>query len=169
MIRRALIYLVGAVLLAAAAVVVIGSLLPQAHRATGTAAIAAPPGPVFEVISDVARYPEWRDDLSTVEVLTREPLRWREQSGGDAITFEVVETLPPERIRVRIVDPDLPFGGSWTYALVPEGSGTRITIVEDGEVYNPVFRFISRFVIGHTATIDRFLANLQKMFVPRPV
>ena len=169
MIRRGITYLVSAMILAVVAVVVIGYLLPQEHRATGSARIAAPPGRVFEVITDVVRYPEWRDDVSAVEILGREPLRWRERSGGDAITFEVVESVPPERIRVRIVDPDLPFGGSWTYALVPDREGTRITIVEDGEVYNPVFRFISRFVIGHTATIDRFMANLEKKLLPRPV
>jgi uncharacterized membrane protein len=164
MIRRGITYLVSVMILAVAAVVVIGYLLPQEHRAMGSATIASPPGRVFEVISDVARYPEWRDDVSAVEILAREPLRWRERSGGDALTFEVVESRPPERIRVRIADPDLPFAGTWTYALVPDAGGTRITIVEDGEVYNPVFRFISRFVIGHTATIDRFLANLQATF-----
>lgn len=161
MVRRGITYLVSALILAVVAIVVVGYLLPQEHRATGSATIAAPPARVFEVISDVERYPEWRDDVSAVEVLDRKPLQWQERWGGDALTLEVVESIPPERIRVRIADPDLPFAGTWTYALVPDGGGTRITIVEDGAVYNPVFRFVSRFFIGQSATIDRFLANLQ--------
>jgi hypothetical protein len=30
-------------------------------------------------------------------------------------------------------------------------------ITEDGEVYNPVFRFVSKFVMGQTATLDAYL------------
>lgn len=39
------------------------------------------------------------------------------------------------------------------YRLVPDGAGTRVTITENGEVYNPLFRFVSRFLMGHTSTI----------------
>ena len=41
------------------------------------------------------------------------------------------------------------------------------TITEDGEVYNLIFRFMSRFVFGHTATMDAFLKNLERR--PAPV
>jgi hypothetical protein len=37
-----------------------------------------------------------------------------------------------------------------------------LRITEDGEVYNPVFRFVSRFVMGHTATMDKYLADVGK-------
>ena len=35
-------------------------------------------------------------------------------------------------------------------------------ITEDGEVYNPVFRFVSRAVMGHTAMLDAYLKALGK-------
>jgi uncharacterized membrane protein len=162
MIRRTVKYVVGALALAVAAVLLIGALLPQAHEASSSARFGSPPERVFAALVDVERYPEWRDDVTAVEVLGRDPLRWRERSGGDTITFEVVERSPPARLRVRIADADLPFGGSWTYSLEPESGGTRLTIVEQGEVYNPVFRFVSRFVIGHTATIERVMSDIRK-------
>jgi hypothetical protein len=62
----------------------------------------------------------------------------------------------------RIADPSLPFGGRWIYDLASDGSGTALTITEEGEVYNPVFRFVSRFIMGHTRTIDRYIADLQR-------
>ena len=86
--------------------------------------------------------------------------RWREHGDNGTITFEIVEARPPARLVRRIADPSLPFGGTWTYELTPHASGTRLTITEAGEVYNPVFRFMSRFVFGHTATMDRFLTDL---------
>jgi hypothetical protein len=64
-------------------------------------------------------------------------------------------------MKVKIADPDLPFGGTWTYTLTPAGTGTRLQITEEGAVHNVLFRFVSRFVIGHTASIDRYLADLQ--------
>ena len=142
-------------------VAAVGFMLPQDHVASREAVLTAPAAAVFETISDVGRYPEWRKDLSSVEVLASNPLKWREHAGGDAITFEVVESKPQERLQVRIADAELPFGGTWTYELRVEGSTTRLRITERGEVYNPVFRFMSRFVFGHTATLDAYLSDLE--------
>jgi hypothetical protein len=73
----------------------------------------------------------------------------------------VTERQPPRRLVTRIADQSLPFGGTWTYELTPAGSGTRLTITEHGTVFNPVFRFMSRFVFGHAATIERFLKDIR--------
>jgi len=62
----------------------------------------------------------------------------------------------------RIADDSLPFGGSWTYELFPSGEGTEVRITERGEVRNPIFRALSTFVFGHTVTLDRYLADLQR-------
>ncbi len=161
MIRRTVAFTVAALIAIILVVIGVGYALPQDHVAAATATFAAPVDRVFSAIVDVDAYPTWRDDVTRVEVLGRDPLRWREHSDGDAITFEVVERTAPTTLRVRVADPDLPFGGTWTYDLRPEGSGTRLTITENGEVYNPIFRFMSRFVFGHRATIDAFLAGLQ--------
>ena len=65
----------------------------------------------------------------------------------------------------RIEDTNLPFGGSWTYELAPVGdSETTLRITEDGEVYNPIFRFVSRFVMGHDATIRQYLSAVGTRF-----
>lgn len=114
----------------------IGWLLPVGHQATGSAVIEAPPAEVFAAIQNV------------------------ERSGP--ITFRVEQADAPTFLRTRIVDPDESFGGTWTYVLVPDAGGTRVTITEDGEVYNPIFRFLSRFVFSQTATIETYLADLRQ-------
>jgi hypothetical protein len=158
--RRAVLYVPGGVVLIAILVTAVGYALPQDHVAIENALLPAKPQELFERIIDVRRYPDWRRDVSTVELVSGEPLRWRERSGGDTITYEVVERTSPTRLVVRIADPDLPFGGTWTYDLRAEGEGTRLTITERGEVYNPVFRFMSRFVFGHSASIEQTLEAL---------
>jgi hypothetical protein len=142
-------------------VVLVGYALPVSHVAARDATLPAPPARVFAALTDVDAFPRWRSDVERVEVLSRDPpVTWREH-GSDAITFEEVERAAPRRLVTRIADPSLPFGGTWTYELAPDGAGTRLTITERGEVYNPVFRFLSRFVFGHTATIEQYLADLR--------
>jgi uncharacterized protein YndB with AHSA1/START domain len=85
---------------------------------------------------------------------------FREHQGNEAVTYRVEKIDAPRVLVTRIADTNLPWGGSWTYELTPAGEGTLLTITERGEVYNPIFRFMSRFVFSHTATIDTYLRAL---------
>ena len=161
MLRKLLIAL-GILVALVGLVTLIGYSLPVAHTASRTASLTQPADRVYVALTDVQSYPQWRSDVKSVEDLAASPRRWREHGSNGDLTFEVVEANPPGRLVTRIADRDLPFGGTWTYELTPEGDGTRLTITEDGEVYNPIFRFMSRFVFGHTATMDQFLSDLKK-------
>ena len=89
---------------------------------------------------------------------------YRETGGDGAILYVVEEEIPSRRLVTRIADRSLPFGGAWTFDLLPNASGTILRITEDGEVYNPVYRFMSAFVFGHHATIDTYLTDLGSKF-----
>ena len=45
-----------------------------------------------------------------------------------------------------------------------QGNTTRVTITEHGEVYNPIFRFISKYIMGHNGTMDAYLTALGMKF-----
>ena len=142
-------------------IALIGATLPQNHIASRSARLSAPPDTIWSLITDVARYPSWRKDVTSVELVGGKPLlTWREVAGGDRLTFEATTSEPDSHFVAHIADRGLPFGGSWDYRIAPEGTGTRVTITENGEVYNPIFRFISTYVMGQTATIDKYLAAL---------
>lgn len=151
-----------AVALVVGVVALVGFALPRDHVASRTVVLNRPAADVWQAITAVDRFPEWRPSVSRVDVLGPHPLRWRETSGGDTLTLEIVESKPPRRLVSEIADRDLPFGGRWIYELEPAGAGTELTITEEGQVYNPIFRFVSRFITGHTATIETYLADLQK-------
>lgn len=144
-----------------ALVVAIGYSLPVSHVATRSRDVPTSPAHTLARLTDLDAFPRWRSDVKSVEIVSRTPLRWREHGSNGDILFERTDTTP-DRIVTRIADPSLPFGGTWTYALSPSPRGTLVTITERGEVYNPIFRFASRFVFGHTATIDRFLEDLAR-------
>lgn len=148
-----------AVVMIPAIVVLIGAMLPKEHVASRSILLHASPSEVFSLIAGPS---DWRG--LKYEVLTETPLKWRETDSSGAITYERVETIVPKRIVNRIADPKLPFGGSWTYEMAPSGNGTELTITENGVVYNPLFRFVSRFILGHSATIDKYQRDLAARF-----
>lgn len=152
----------GVLVLVIAAAAGVGAALPTAHVATRSARLSVSPEKLWAMVTDVSSYPSWRGDVDSVERLEAPGLKWREISGRDRITFESTILDAPSHFRTHIADKGLPFGGSWDYRIEPSGSGSTITITENGEVYNPIFRFVSRYVMGHTATIDRYMSALAR-------
>ncbi len=145
-------------------IALVGWLLPVGHVASRTMHVRRSPVAVFERVSDVATYPAWRSGVARVEIL--EPasglVRFREYSGnGDGLTMEIVESVVPAKLVTRIADPSQPFGGTWTFEIGAAADGAVIIITERGEVYNPIFRFVARFVLGHHRTLDQYLADLR--------
>ena len=165
MIRWAL-WIAGGLAALVAVVGLVGWLLPVAHVASRTTTLPASPTAVFATISDVGNYPQWWSEVARIEMLPSSSgrIRFREHMSTGPVIMEVEDALPPVRFVTRIADPDQPFGGTWTFELAADGSGTRVTLTEHGEVYNPIFRFVSRFVFGHTGTIESCLRALEARF-----
>ena len=144
-------------------IVLIGWRLPVAHVATSSVHLNASPDSVFALISTPENYPAWRSDVKKVDLLTEQGVtRFREDGSNGPILLEITERVPPRRFVTRIADKKLPFGGRWIYEITPKGTGSELRITEEGEVYNPLFRFVSRFVMGHTKTIDGYLEAVKK-------
>lgn len=153
---------IGSVVLLVLAVIAIGILLPKHHVATRSAKFRARPEQLFALI---AGPPTWRPDVKHYELIPNPggPEMWREtNSQGETIAYQVVERNAPTLLKTRITTPNLPYSGSWSFALHDDGGSTTVRITEEGDVYNPVFRFVSQFVIGHTSSINAYLANLAK-------
>jgi hypothetical protein len=147
-----------------AVVVGVGLLLPEKHRASESARFRASPERLWETITDFKAYPTWRGGVSAVEHLpdmNGHPV-WKETDAhGEGIPYETVESVPNQRLVRRIADSNLPFGGTWEFVLETAPEGTTLTITENGEVYNPVFRFVSKLIIGHNKNIHGYLNDLQ--------
>jgi uncharacterized protein YndB with AHSA1/START domain len=148
-------------------VALVGSRLPVAHVASRSVVVPAPTDVVFNTMTDFASAPSWRSGLKTVSVTTDATTgrqRVTEESSNGTMTIEVEQVVPPTRLVTRIVGEGLPYGGAWAHALEAQGNTTRVTITEHGEVYNPIFRFVSKYFMGHASTIDTYLTDLGKKF-----
>jgi hypothetical protein len=122
-------------------IALVGYFLPMSHEASRSADFNKPPEVVFALISDLNNYSTW----------------WPENETD----VEVVESIPPTKFVTRIVG-ETDFGGTWTMQIEPTSVGSRLTITERGEVYNPMFRTLATFVFGHTSTMESCLAAAQK-------
>lgn len=144
-----------------AIVLVIGLLLPKQHVASRSSHFSTSPSLIWAIVDGP---PDWRSDIKSYEILPPVDGRrtWKEvDAHGDSIMYEVVESTSERKLVTRIADETLPFGGTWTYEFAPDAGGVTLTITERGEVYNPIFRFVSRFVFGHTAQLDKYLTSLK--------
>ena len=159
-----IVYTVVAMIVLAGILALVGMLLPKEHRASRTVVYSATPDAVFAAITDFERFPEWRSDVKTVEILSNDGgfTRFREVGKNGAVIYRVEAREPGSKLVTRIDDPSLPFGGSWTLLVRPVAGGTELTITEDGEIYNPMFRVMSKLVFSPYATIDTYQSDLRK-------
>ena len=126
----------GGLVVLVAGIAAIGSMLPRNHKASRTLRLKRSPAEVWPVVIQAT-------EASDVPV-------------------DVLERHPPHRLVTRVTEKEKNFGGTWTIAIAPTPSGADVTITEDGWVANPIFRFVSRFVIGHHATMDALLKQVAK-------
>ena len=163
MIRWALIAF-GTLVLVVAIVAVVGWMLPTGHHAERRVVLQAAPDRVFGVITDVGQAASWRSDLERVEGISGQGvgMTFTEVGSNGSVPYRVEAYEPGRRFKSRIDSRSLPYGGSWTFDLAAVDGGTALTIAEDGEVYNPIFRFMSRFVFSPTASIERYQKDLEK-------
>ena len=161
-------YIAAVLVLLIVGVVVIGALLPKHHVASRSAVFRTRAPQLFALIAGAQ---EWRSDVKTCEVFGKDGRTFQRETSqhGQTVVYELQGSQPPNRIERRIATENLPYAGMWTFDLEPEsvnglapGQATRVRITEDGEVYNPVFRFVSKFIMGQTAMQDAYLKSMGK-------
>jgi hypothetical protein len=158
--------IIAGVALLAGVIALIGSRLPRGHVASRSVVLKQSPEKVYAVVRDFGSAPSWRSDVKRIELEPQSggPLHFREVGKNGTVNYELAEDVPAQRMVTRILDTDLGYSGKWTYVFAAENGGTRVTIAEDGEVSNVLFRFMSRYVFGQTATLDAYLTSLAKRF-----
>ena len=116
-----------------------GTTLPVAHVATRSKRIPGRPAVVWGLINDPIATKGW----------------------AGAATTEIVEQDEPRVLVTKIVG-ESAYGGTWTFEIAPDGhDASTVTITERGEVYNPAFRMLSRYVFGQTRSLETYLVKLE--------
>ena len=139
-----------------------GLATPRQHMVGRTIVLRAAPERVWALVRAVKEYPNWREEIMSVEEMVGNDPRpaWTEIGRQKSLSYIAITDEPPSRFTARILDDDVGYSGEWQYVITPSAHGTRLTITEHGEVGNLMFRFISAHLIGHTRTVDAFLRDV---------
>jgi len=135
-------FAVAAVVTLVAIVAIVGTQLPRDHVASRTLRVRQPPEEVWPVVTRLM--------------------------AASSVPTDILEQDPPRRLVSRVKETEKMFGGTWTVVSSPASGGSTLTITEDGWVANPMFRFVSRFVIGHHSTMDGILKGVAQELGEEP-
>ncbi len=134
--------IVGGLVVLLAGIAAIGATLPRTHKASRTLRVNRGPAEVWPVL------------LSATQ--------------ASSTPVDVLESVPPHRLVTRVTAKETNFGGTWTIAIAAVPAGSSVTITEDGWVANPIFRVVSRLIIGHHATMDALLKQVAAALNEEP-
>ena len=125
-----------------AIVAIAGTQLPRDHVASRTPRLRRTPEEVWPIVTRLM--------------------------AASSVPTDILEQDPPRRLVSRVKETEKMFGGTWTVVSSPDSGGSTVTITEDGWVANPIFRFVSRFVVGHHSTMDGILKGVAKELGEEP-
>ena len=169
--KRILLIVVGLVVALILAVLVIGFLTPEEHHASRMIRTKQAPQAIWDAINNHADEPKWRGDISSVASAGErngKPVWQENYKDGNTLQLATTESTPPTRM-VREIAEEGPFSGRWEIDIKPTSEGSDVRITEIGKVPNPIFRFVSKYVFGHTTQMEKYLTNLAKKFGEQPV
>jgi carbon monoxide dehydrogenase subunit G len=102
-------------------------------RAELTIEIARSPEEVFAYLTDVANLAAWQSGVKSAELRDGKIEETRSFLGRDMhTTLEIVESEEPRLFVLKALNSPVPF--TVRHELEPEGDGTRLTVVAEGDV-----------------------------------
>lgn len=163
---RIAVYVAVVLIVLAALLLIVGLLLPTTHVVVVESRYRASASDIYATINDVGTAGTWRSGLEQVQVLSGpgEPLKWREVADWGTLTFVQEINEPDRRIVSRILDEGQGFGGTWTFDITAAPAATVLRITERGEITNPLYRFMSRFVFGYYRGLETYARDLGQRF-----
>lgn len=162
---KAALRFLGVCAVAVAVMYMIGAGLSPRHVVTRRRSFAAPPERVWSALLSIRQLPMDRSDLRAVDqgTATRPPDAI--EVVGTPVKIEMEVFRPPRSLVVKTVDPDVSYGGTWTFEIELESAQiTKLTVTEEAEVRGRLLRFAVRtFGLDETLIDGIFRAVRRKL------
>ena len=154
-------------LIATAAVMVLGSRLPAVETLSVSSQVHASPDRIWPLLSIATAQPQWRSDVAAVELLPDNdglPC-WSERHDRMLIPICTVAREAPRRLTLRIADSRLAFQGERSFTLVAnlvDPSATLVNVSETISIAPPMVRFYEHYVFSEQSRLEQLLADLEQ-------
>ncbi len=141
-------------------VYVIGMLMEVTHKATAQRKFKVSANQIWLILTDFKDYKSWRSGIKELRV--DGDRQWTEtNSYGDNVSYALEIIAENQSMKTQILNKDLPYGGYWEFTLSSDPGGCVLSITENGEVYNPFFRFMSKYIFGHDTSLKTYMKDLE--------
>lgn len=142
----------------------VGLLRPRLHTVRSRLRLASTLEPVWEIVADHEQWADWQPGLKRVELLpeTEGMTTLIAEGSWGEMPMRIEACEPPHRL-VTFVDGGT-YSGRWIWELeaAPDG-GTVVTLTEEGEVRNPLFRTATMFHDNHKSMLRALRALATRM------
>lgn len=99
---------------------------------------------VWDVLTDVEKYPQSKIDIERVEIMERRfnlISEWKEVvSAMESREYEIIERDTPKLLILKMKNTRTGTEGVWTYKLFQEGDKTKLFITEESTTENIIWR-----------------------------
>jgi uncharacterized membrane protein len=145
-----------------------GNLRDMADATSSSITIAAPPEQVMAVIADFAAYPEWADQINTVEVLSpgadgrAQRVRFTMDAGAikDSYTLDYTWASDGRSVSWTLVKGQIQKAQDGSYALSARGDATTVTYSLAVDLNIPMIGMLRRK--AEKVIIDTALKGLKR-------
>jgi uncharacterized membrane protein len=133
-------------------------LIPAKRKGGATIEIKASAEQILDILQDAENQPTWRKDIRSVEILGD---GWTEISNRNVRTRFRWVSVAAQRAELAF-ESNAGYSGNWVANLVRTENGTRMEVVEEVTVPNPVSRLITRVFFDPDAFSQSYLDQLKR-------
>ena len=150
-------------------IAVVGAGMNPQHVVKASRLFAVPPERVWTALLSIRQLPLDRSDLRSMESpAERDQVPASIEVLGSPIRIEAPIKRPPVQLVVKTTEPDLAYSGTWTFVLLLEQGGTRLTVVEEATIRSRSLRFIVRTILGEDALVERIFRAVARKLSEAP-
>jgi hypothetical protein len=166
---KTLLKFLGLCVVAVVVMIMVGAGMSPRHVVTRRMSFAAPPERVWSALLSIRQLPVDRSDLRAVDQGTSTRPPDSIEVVGSLVKIEIDTFRPPYALVIRTVEPEVAWGGTWTFSLELESAQiTKLTVTEEAEVRTRLLRFAVRAFGLEESLVDGIFRAVKRKLVETP-
>lgn len=144
----------------------IGLVAPEDFQGEMTSEYRRSPEEIWKLLTDYKGLAGRRAEITAVQILgynEKGHLQWKEFTNcGGFIAFEQIDSVPYQKLTVRILKSQFTMSGTWTYLLKPKPNGGTILTIKEVSSVEPIVMRTLMYLAGRNSFIKQEQRNLKR-------
>jgi len=142
--------------------------LPADLYSSDSIEVSLPPDSVWNALSQVEQYPEWRPGVRSVSAASGED-SWSEVwDNGDTLAFRQIRAIIPDTLQIALTPGHRPYQSDWTWVILPLASGkTEIRLHNHLHLATPFYKLTANLLPRQKQGLHQTLQALGRRLAPQ--